>query len=153
MKGFGILFILIGLGLGYNFTVHMLDYFEMKSKSVVVEGRVTEVSDNRSEVKAWKAYEVQMDIEFNRSGVLNVTTVCCWCHSKYEREETSCAQIGDTKMVRYVPTALQGEVSKPHLLQVTDTGDYYDFSFSFFLFFIPFVFLLLGLAFVWIGSM
>jgi len=70
--------------------IDLLDYLGIKNSTIVVDGVVLEVYENRAEVKHWKAYTVEMDVSFERTGTSDTVRVCCWCTSIKEDPELSC---------------------------------------------------------------
>jgi hypothetical protein len=93
-----------------------------------------------------------MDVAFERNGVADTVNACCMCGgSMHEDPYLSFGQVGDKKMVRFVKADAGPDISIPNLLQITDSGDYKDSTFSFFILLIPFVMLLLGSILFWVG--
>lgn len=152
MKVVGIIFIIIGLFLGYSQFSKLFEMNALKSNTTVVEGVVVEVKSNLTEHQHWRNDEVELFVEFAFSpdSIARIAKHCLH-HSPDEYSYLSCAEVGAKKMVRFIPKEKRDQSDDPDFVQVTDDGAYYSSTFAWYLLLMPIPFLFIGALFFWIG--
>ncbi|MDX5320137.1 MAG: hypothetical protein LPK45_03595 [Bacteroidota bacterium] len=154
MKWFGLFFMVVGVIFGVNWIEDAYEHVATQLASVVVEGEVVEVYDNRDTSGThWRYHQVSLLVQYQTEED-SLKTVEEWClyHSFREYEYFRCCGVGEKKMVRYIPNRNRNMAPNPDFIQVTDSGEFLAHGFSWFTILVSAAFLLIGRVFYGIGK-
>ncbi|UXX81273.1 hypothetical protein N7E81_09215 [Reichenbachiella carrageenanivorans] len=148
MKWGGILFMVIGVFIGINQVKKAYQDLQYRWNTVVATGTIVKVDSNLGEDISWKARKVVLYVQFQYSSdSVAVVSEACLSGHQAGFNDYSCGEVGAQRMVRYIPSENLSSLNESGFYQITDHGDYYSNSFSWFGLMIPLIMSLLGFVF------
>lgn len=147
----GLLFLAVGAFFLVMLVPEYLEENTFKRYSTVVEGIVIRVRDNRDSVTHWKYSSVILHVQYQYSAdSLAIASRSCISGGTSYQPDNSCAGVGTSKKVRFIPSENSDKVTDPGWTYISDSGDFYRFT-SMWSLVLPFAACLVGVFLLWVG--
>lgn len=148
MKWGGILFMMIGVFIGINQVKKAYQDWQYRWNTEVATGTIVKVDSNLDQDISWKARQVVLYVQFPYSpDSTAIVSAACLTGHQTGVNDYNCGEVGEQRMVRYIPSENLSSLNEPDYYQITDHGAYYSNVFTWFGLLLPVIFIGLGFVF------